>query len=81
MLAFVALGLTVIYPFLKRGFSFPQAWLGIAFGFSIPMAYAAQYGRLVPVAWLLMHSPPLLRGASPASEPARWDAAASHMFP
>ena len=54
MLAFVALGLTVIYPFLKRGFSFPQAWLGIAFGFSIPMAYAAQYGRLVPVAWLLM---------------------------
>jgi 4-hydroxybenzoate polyprenyltransferase len=54
MLAFVALGLTVIYPFLKRAFSFPQAWLGIAFGFSIPMAYAAQYGRLVPVAWVLM---------------------------
>ena len=54
MLAFVALGLTVIYPFLKRGFSFPQAWLGIAFGFSIPMAYAAQYGQLVPVAWVLM---------------------------
>jgi 4-hydroxybenzoate polyprenyltransferase len=54
LLAFVALALTVIYPFLKRGFSFPQAWLGIAFGFSIPMAYAAQYGKLVPVAWVLM---------------------------
>jgi 4-hydroxybenzoate polyprenyltransferase len=54
LLAFVALALTVIYPFLKRGFAFPQAWLGIAFGFSIPMAYAAQYGKLVPVAWVLM---------------------------
>ena len=53
MLAFVALALAVIYPFLKRVFSFPQAWLGIAFGFSIPMAYAAQYGKLVPVAWVL----------------------------
>lgn len=54
MLSFVALALAVIYPFLKRGFSFPQAWLGIAFGFSIPMAYAAQYGKLVAVAWVLM---------------------------
>lgn len=54
MLAFVALALAVIYPFLKRYFSLPQAWLGIAFGFSIPMAYAAQYGKLVPVAWVLM---------------------------
>lgn len=53
-LAFVALALAVIYPFLKRSFSFPQAWLGIAFGFSIPMAYAAQYEKLVPVAWVLM---------------------------
>jgi 4-hydroxybenzoate polyprenyltransferase len=53
-LSVVALVLAVVYPFLKRGFSFPQAWLGIAFGFSIPMAYAAQYGKLVPVAWVLM---------------------------
>ena len=53
-LSFVAVGLTVIYPFLKRVFPFPQAWLGIAFGFSIPMAYAAQYGKLVPVAWVLV---------------------------
>ena len=54
MLAVVALVLAVVYPFLKRAFSFPQAWLGIAFGFSIPMAYAAQYGKLVPVAWVLV---------------------------
>lgn len=54
MLSFVALGLAIVYPFLKRRFSFPQAWLGIAFGFSIPMAYAAQYGKLVAVAWVLM---------------------------
>jgi len=53
-LAFVAVGLAVAYPFLKRFFVFPQAWLGIAFGFSIPMAYAAQYGKLVAVAWVLM---------------------------
>lgn len=54
MLAVVALVLAVVYPFLKRVFPFPQAWLGIAFGFSIPMAYAAQYQKLAPVAWVLM---------------------------
>jgi 4-hydroxybenzoate polyprenyltransferase len=54
MLSFIAVALTVVYPFLKRVFSFPQAWLGIAFGFSIPMAFAAQYGKLVPAAWAMM---------------------------
>jgi 4-hydroxybenzoate polyprenyltransferase len=54
MLAFVALPVAVIYPFLKRVFSFPQAWLGIAFGFSIPMAFAAQHGSLMKAAWVLM---------------------------
>jgi 4-hydroxybenzoate polyprenyltransferase len=54
MLSFVALAIMVIYPFLKRFFVLPQAWLGIAFGFSIPMAYAAQYGKLVPVTWGLL---------------------------
>ncbi|MCW5604336.1 MAG: 4-hydroxybenzoate octaprenyltransferase, partial [Burkholderiales bacterium] len=54
MLSFIAVGLAVVYPFLKRFFSLPQAWLGIAFGFSIPMAYAAQYGKLIAVAWVLM---------------------------
>jgi 4-hydroxybenzoate polyprenyltransferase len=54
LLAFAALALTVVYPFLKRVFPFPQAWLGVAFGFSIPMAYAALQGAIPPVAWLLM---------------------------
>ena len=54
MLAFPALALAVIYPFVKRVFSFPQAWLGVAFSFGIPMGYAAQYGKLVPVVWVLM---------------------------
>jgi len=53
-LSFVALALIVIYPFLKRFFILPQAWLGIAFGFSIPMAYAAQYSKLVTVTWVLL---------------------------
>ena len=54
MLAFIALPLAVIYPFLKRVFAFPQAWLGVAFGFSIPMAFAAQHGSLMTVAWVVM---------------------------
>lgn len=53
-LAFIAAGLTVIYPFVKRVFPLPQAWLGIAFGFGIPMAYAAQWNALPNVAWLLL---------------------------
>ncbi len=53
-LSFVALALAAIYPFLKRFFWMPQAWLGIAFGFGIPMAYAAQLGNAPPVAWALL---------------------------
>ena len=53
-LAFVAAALTVIYPYVKRVFPLPQAWLGIAFGFGIPMAYAAQWNALPRVAWLLL---------------------------
>lgn len=54
MLSFVALALAVIYPLLKRFFAFPQVWLGIAFGFSIPMAYAAQQANVPAVAWVMM---------------------------
>jgi 4-hydroxybenzoate polyprenyltransferase len=54
MLSFAALAITVIYPFLKRFFVFPQAWLGVAFSFSIPMAYAAQLGYLPAAGWALM---------------------------
>jgi 4-hydroxybenzoate polyprenyltransferase len=44
----------VIYPFLKRFFVFPQAWLGVAFSFSIPMAYAAQLDYVPLAGWALM---------------------------
>mgnify|MGYP001377229257 CR=1 FL=1 len=54
MLSFAALAITVIYPFLKRFFVFPQAWLGVAFSFSIPMAYAAQLAYIPHAAWMLM---------------------------
>jgi 4-hydroxybenzoate polyprenyltransferase len=54
MLSFAAVAITVIYPFLKRFFVFPQAWLGVAFSFSIPMAYAAQLGYIPAAGWALM---------------------------
>jgi 4-hydroxybenzoate polyprenyltransferase len=54
LLSFAALAIAVVYPFLKRVFVFPQAWLGIAFGFSIPMAYAAQTGTVPATAWVLL---------------------------
>lgn len=48
-----ALLVTVVYPFTKRFFAMPQAVLGIAFGFGIPMAYAAVQGRVPLDAWWL----------------------------
>ena len=53
-LSFAAVGLTVIYPFLKRVFPLPQAWLGISFGFGIPMAFAAQINEVPALAWWLL---------------------------
>ena len=53
-LSFVAIALAAIYPFLKRFFWLPQAWLGIAFGFGIPMAFAAHQNAIPPVAWWLL---------------------------
>lgn len=54
LLAFPAMFLAASYPFTKRFFAIPQAYLGIAFGFGIPMAFAAQLGEVPPVAWLLL---------------------------
>ncbi len=54
LLAFPAAFLAASYPFTKRFFAIPQAYLGIAFGFGIPMAFAAQLGTVPPVAWLLL---------------------------
>jgi len=53
-LSFVALFLAATYPFTKRFFAVPQAYLGIAFGFGIPMAYAAQIGEVPAEAWWLL---------------------------
>jgi 4-hydroxybenzoate polyprenyltransferase len=52
-LALVGGVLAVTYPFLKRVFALPQAYLGLAFSWSIPMAFAAQTGELPLVAWVL----------------------------
>jgi len=49
-----ALFLAASYPFTKRFFAIPQAYLGIAFGFGIPMAYAAHLEIVPPVAWYLL---------------------------
>jgi 4-hydroxybenzoate polyprenyltransferase len=48
-----ALFIAITYPFTKRFFSIPQAYLGIAFGFGIPMAYAATVNAVPPLAWAL----------------------------
>jgi len=53
-LSVAALALAASYPYFKRFFALPQAYLGIAFGFGIPMGFAAVYGVVPPVAWLLL---------------------------
>ena len=53
-LSFVALALAASYPFTKRFFSIPQAYLGVAFGFGIPMAFAAVSDLLPALCWWLL---------------------------
>ena len=53
-LSVAALLLAASYPFTKRFFAIPQAYLGIAFGFGIPMAFAAQTNAVPAVAWGLL---------------------------
>lgn len=52
-LALVGAVLTVTYPFFKRFFPIPQMYLGIAFAWSVPMAYVAQAGEISRIGWLL----------------------------
>ena len=52
--SFPALAVTLFYPYAKRVVSMPQAVLGVAFSFGIPMAYAAVQGRVPLEAWGLM---------------------------
>src|SRR5262245_50684852 len=54
LLSFVALALAATYPLTKRFLAIPQAYLGIAFGFGIPMGYAALLGHLPAEAWWLL---------------------------
>jgi 4-hydroxybenzoate polyprenyltransferase len=49
-----AIAIAIVYPFTKRFFALPQAILGIAFSFGIPMAYAAVYGDVPPIGWWLL---------------------------
>jgi len=51
LLSIPALGITIAYPFFKRFFELPQAFLGIAFSFGIPMAYAAVFGFVPAPGW------------------------------
>lgn len=52
--SFPALAITVIYPYAKRHVSMPQAVLGVAFSFGIPMAYSAVLAHVPPEAWILL---------------------------
>ena len=52
--SFAALAIAVAYPFAKRYVSMPQAVLGVAFSFGIPMAFAAVQSRVPLLAWVLL---------------------------
>jgi 4-hydroxybenzoate polyprenyltransferase len=52
-LSLVAAGLAISYPFVKRFFPAPQLYLGIAFGWGVPMAFAATTGGIPKVGWLV----------------------------
>ncbi len=53
-LAVIAVFLAASYPFTKRFFALPQAYLGVAFGFGIPMAFAAVTGEVGELGWTLL---------------------------
>jgi 4-hydroxybenzoate polyprenyltransferase len=54
LLSVAAVLIAASYPYFKRFFAIPQAYLGIAFGFGIPMAFAAVQNTVPPAAWLLL---------------------------
>lgn len=53
ILSLIGVVLAVIYPFMKRYTHLPQVFLGMAFGWAVPMVFAAQTGAVPQVAWLL----------------------------
>jgi 4-hydroxybenzoate polyprenyltransferase len=52
-LSFVGAFLAASYPFMKRYTHLPQAYLGVAFGWAVPMSFAAQLNQIPTVAWIL----------------------------
>ena len=70
MLSFIALAVTLAYPYAKRIVSMPQAVLGVAFSFGIPMAFAAALGGL-DWGWAALHA---------AVPPQAWWLLASNLF-
>jgi 4-hydroxybenzoate polyprenyltransferase len=52
--SFAALAIALVYPYAKRVVSMPQAVLGVAFSFGIPMAFAAVQSRVPTLAWVLL---------------------------
>ena len=61
-LAFVGAALTISYPMLKRFFPLPQLYLGLCFGWAVPMAFAATLGFVPREGWLLLISAVLWAG-------------------
>ena len=53
-LSLIGIALAVIYPFMKRYTYLPQVFLGLAFGWGVPMAFAAQTQAVPPIAWAIM---------------------------
>ena len=53
LLSFIAAFLAASYPFMKRYTQLPQAYLGIAFGWAIPMSFSAQTNYIPLVAWVM----------------------------
>ena len=54
LLSVVGLAIAATYPYAKRYFALPQLYLGVAFGFGIPMAYAAVWDMLPRECWVLL---------------------------
>jgi len=54
LLSVAAILIAASYPYFKRFFALPQAYLGVAFGFGIPMAYAAVQNHVPTIAWCML---------------------------
>ena len=53
-LAFIGAALTISYPFFKRFFPIPQLYLGLCFGWAVPMAFAAVLGHVPRLGWVML---------------------------